>query len=32
MTASLIGVTADLDPADNEIAVVFTVSEGEGSG
>jgi len=32
VTASLIGVTADLDPADNEIAVVFTVSEGESSG
>jgi hypothetical protein len=32
VTASLIGVTADVDPADNEIAVVFTVSEGEGSG
>ena len=29
---TLIGVEADVDPTDNEIAVAFTVNEGEGSG
>jgi hypothetical protein len=30
--ATLVGVEADVDPTDNEIAVEFTVNEGEGSG
>jgi hypothetical protein len=32
VTATLVGIEADLDPTDNEIAVAFTVSEGESSG
>ncbi len=30
--ATLVGLEADIDPTDNEIAVVFTVNEGESSG
>lgn len=32
VTATLVGVESDIDPTDNEIAVIFTVNEGESSG
>ncbi|MEX1125804.1 MAG: hypothetical protein WEE53_09105 [Acidimicrobiia bacterium] len=32
VTATLVGVAADVDPTDNDITVAFTVSEGESSG